>query len=483
MTPVLGSIAALSLSGALGSEVAAQQCGSSGDLIYIGRTRGEASSVWLSTTARGDFRLEAAQGNTTVDNWSQTRSGPHLSFSPFVSNGSGGVHRLFEVGAAPNGRDCLVDTRNQRRNWSLPGRPPGGGGGNPGGPGGGPGGPGGGGGNPGGGGTGGRPGGSVPGGGFVGVLPTAGSTRFDRSAEAAEQRPCVTDRNGKLDSALCDPLVTPPLTEGRDFAPPTPWNVWTDFTFTQVEDTRGVRDLDVNDRYFAVGIDRLVTPALVLGVQAEFDNTDSSAFGGLFEQDTNGWAVGPYFALRMAENWTLNGLATVGQLSSDVSLLGLTGDFDRMRWRANLQATGEYEAGNFLIRPSLAFDYYRYEAKDFDLSGALLGIQRDIIVELDSAQYSTLTPEVEVSRPFLTQNGVVAPFATFGATYWIDNGQLGLVAPSVGQDQDDLLWSTRLGVRARMGEAVFAEASFGYLSLFEDNLDATDASVFLSVSF
>ena len=208
MTPALGSIAALSISGAAGSEVAAQQCGSSGDLIYIGRTRGEASSIWLSTSARGDFRLEAAQGNTTVDTWSQSRSGPHLSFSPFVSNGSGGVHRLFEIGAAPNGRDCLVDTQNQKRNWSLPGRPPGGGGGNPGG----------GGGNPGGGGTGGRPGGSVPGGGFVGVLPTAGSTRFDRSAEATEQRPCTTDPNGKLDPVLCDPLVTPPLTEGRDFA-------------------------------------------------------------------------------------------------------------------------------------------------------------------------------------------------------------------------------------------------------------------------
>ena len=239
----------------------------------------------------------------------------------------------------------------------------------------------------------------------------------------------------------------------------------------------------MNDRYFAAGIDRLVTPTLVLGVRTEFDNTDASAYGGQFEQDTNGWAVGPYFAWRMAENWTLNGLATVRQLSSDVSLLGLTGDFDRTRWPANLQATGEYEAGNFLIRPSLAFDYYRYEGKDFGLSGTLLGTQRDIIVELESAQYSTLTPEVEVSRLFLTSNGVVSPFVTFGATYWIDKDQLGLVAPSVGQDQDDLLWSTRLGVRARMGEAIYAEASFGYLSLFEDNLDATDASVFLSVSF
>lgn len=51
---VLASIAALSTTGALGSEVSAQLCGSSGDLIYIGRTRSQSSTVWPSTTAPGD---------------------------------------------------------------------------------------------------------------------------------------------------------------------------------------------------------------------------------------------------------------------------------------------------------------------------------------------------------------------------------------------------------------------------------------------
>ncbi|WP_170337343.1 hypothetical protein [Ruegeria arenilitoris] len=40
------------------------------------------------------------------------------------------------------------------------------------------------------------------------------------------------------------------------------------------------------------------------------------------------------------------------------------------------------------------------------------------------------------------------------------------------------IWSTRLDLRARMGKAILAEASFGCLSLFEDNVDATDAFVF-----
>ncbi|NOC91317.1 hypothetical protein GS610_14560 [Ruegeria sp. HKCCD6228] len=38
------------------------------------------------------------------------------------------MHRLFEIGGAPNGKDCLIDTQNQQRNWSLPGGGGGGGG-------------------------------------------------------------------------------------------------------------------------------------------------------------------------------------------------------------------------------------------------------------------------------------------------------------------------------------------------------------------
>lgn len=41
----------------------------------------------------------------------------------------------------------------------------------------------------------------------------------------------------------------------------------------------------------------------------------------------------------------------------------------------------------------------------------------------------------------------------------------------------------RLWMCVRIDEAMFAEASFDYLSLFEDSLDATDAPVFLPVSF
>ncbi|NOE25326.1 MULTISPECIES: autotransporter outer membrane beta-barrel domain-containing protein [unclassified Ruegeria] len=269
------------------------------------------------------------------------------------------------------------------------------------------------------------------------------------------------------------------MTEGRDLAPPSTWNVWTDFTYTEIEDTRGVREVDINDNYFAAGFDRLVRPDLVVGFQVEYENLDVEGFQGQFRQDTKGLAAGPYFAWRMSERWVLNGLATFGEFSTDVNVLGLSGDFDRTRWRANLEAIGQYEAGNFLLRPSIAYDYYNYSAEDYDLSGTVAGVPVNIVGEVASASYSALTPELEISRPFVTSRSIVSPFATLSATYWFDRENVGLGAGS----QTDLTWASRVGVRARASEAVFVEATLGYLSLFEDDLDTTEASIFLSVSF
>ena len=107
----------------------AKNCSSSGSLAYIGRTNDSSSSVWLSTIGEGassSFRLEAAQGSTTVDAFGPTTPGDafrHLSLSPFVSNGSGGTHKLYDSTSG----DCLLDTQNQKGGIvfpPFPSRPP-----------------------------------------------------------------------------------------------------------------------------------------------------------------------------------------------------------------------------------------------------------------------------------------------------------------------------------------------------------------------
>ncbi len=111
------------------SVAAAKNCSSEGSLSYLGRTSDSSRSVWLSTIQPGSstsFTLEAAQGGNVVDTFGPRTPGTdfrHLSLSPFVSNGNGGAHKLYDT----NSGDCLLDTQNQKDGFvfpPFPSRPP-----------------------------------------------------------------------------------------------------------------------------------------------------------------------------------------------------------------------------------------------------------------------------------------------------------------------------------------------------------------------
>ncbi|MEI6204183.1 MAG: hypothetical protein WCP68_19730, partial [Enhydrobacter sp.] len=111
------------------AQALADNCSTTGNLFFLGATSNGSNSVWLSNTSAGSFRLDAAQGNTTVDTWMKTNPGLNVSISPFVSNGNGGTHKLYDNSG--NGK-CLLDTQNQKGGITLPphlllppGKPPG----------------------------------------------------------------------------------------------------------------------------------------------------------------------------------------------------------------------------------------------------------------------------------------------------------------------------------------------------------------------
>lgn len=92
----------------------AANCAASGGLIFVGKTSDSASSVWLSGTSAGAFRLDA-QGSTK-DTWNQARRGLHLTLSDVVSTGNGGTHHLYDN----SGGGCLLDSQNQKGGVNLP---------------------------------------------------------------------------------------------------------------------------------------------------------------------------------------------------------------------------------------------------------------------------------------------------------------------------------------------------------------------------
>ena len=92
----------------------AKQCDANGGVRFLGTGASGGQSVWISGTSAGAFRLEAAQGNQTVDTWSKNRRGLHVSLSPVVSSGNGGTHKLY------SSDDCLLDTQNQKNGFVFP---------------------------------------------------------------------------------------------------------------------------------------------------------------------------------------------------------------------------------------------------------------------------------------------------------------------------------------------------------------------------
>jgi|GEM_PF-1911854 len=122
--PALPLLGAILISAFFSAPALAASCKNDGGLLFLGTNRSDSRSIWISGTVAGDYRLDAAQGNQTVDTWSRSTTGLHLSISPVVSQGNGGTHKLYGVNG---GSDCLIDTQNQKRDFQLPDniKPPG----------------------------------------------------------------------------------------------------------------------------------------------------------------------------------------------------------------------------------------------------------------------------------------------------------------------------------------------------------------------
>ncbi|WP_412776951.1 autotransporter domain-containing protein [Thalassospira lucentensis] len=109
-----GSILAILGAVQFSSDAHAANCSTKGGLVFVGKTAGNANSVWLSGTSAGSFRLDAQGG--TVDTWTEGRRGLHLTLSNVVSTGNGGTHHLYDN----SGAGCLLDSQNQKGGVNLP---------------------------------------------------------------------------------------------------------------------------------------------------------------------------------------------------------------------------------------------------------------------------------------------------------------------------------------------------------------------------
>lgn len=233
-----------------------------------------------------------------------------------------------------------------------------------------------------------------------------------------------------------------PVTPGREFALPTRWNLWFDGRALDTSDHRHGLDMDGSGNYFTLGADRRHDNDVVVGALVSYESNESDGFDGNLRQETEGYGLGAYLAQPLSQRWAMDASLVYAWLSNDSRVAVLDGSYDSTRVSLALNSTGQYQAGEFILRPTFTLSYSHYDNDAYDLSGA-------------GANYAFIRPQ---------DGGILT-------------SDLRLASTSAW------LGSLRVGARALVSQAMFVEASAGYLSLGQDDNDVWEFRLFLSWAF
>ncbi len=195
---------------------------------------------------------------------------------------------------------------------------------------------------------------------------------------------------------------------------------------SQVTDTRNV----------LLGADHRFGNDVVLGLMAMGTNVTDTLSASSIVDKSDGVLVGPYFALNLSENWTLDGRFLSGRLSHGVDTAGVpTAAYNSSQMSGSLRVAGDLDRGNWRLTPSLELSTLRHSDEAYVdgirgpipasssaqtyLTGVILGYYNGV-----EASSGGLTPYggLEISQEL----GSASPFGTarLGIAYDLANGGL-----------------------------------------------------------
>jgi outer membrane autotransporter protein len=303
---------------------------------------------------------------------------------------------------------------------------------------------------------------------------------------------CAHGHSGKFSAPPCDKAVLPyddqgsvtaPITPGRDLLPASVWNVWTDLSFNGSDDDSSRGDTEINGVYFGFGVDRFVTENMVLGLQLEIEQSDRGSFDELLSVDRTSISAGPYISLLLDERWSVSGLLTVGNVSSDLEVLDLSGSSDQLQTRASLSAIGQYEWSGIIVRPQASLTYTHISDDDIVLTGTIANQAVSVDADIGSGWYGDFTPSVEFSRILDVNSGVLMPFVEVGAIYSFGEGTSAFSPSQSNTSFEEWAGTIELGARFVGRSGFLLEASLAYNSIFVNDIDSVQAGLFASWNF
>ena len=171
----------------------------------------------------------------------------------------------------------------------------------------------------------------------------------------------VIDGNGQISAStsLADIMSRSPGAKAGPSVAPT-FDIWTKFRTGIYTDAAGISKAHGSDGMAYLGADYAISPAIMIGLMAQFDWANESSDAPGSQISGQGWMAGPYVVSRLTRNITLDARAAWGRSDNSVqSILGYTDDFttDRSLYTARLK--GEWNLNGWRISPSANMSYYR----------------------------------------------------------------------------------------------------------------------------
>lgn len=255
------------------------------------------------------------------------------------------------------------------------------------------------------------------------------------------------------------------------------WNAWAAPRGISLSDNRSGVSADGVFSELVAGIDRHVTPDLILGMAFGGERLDGDVGTFNFKTRSDGFFLGPYVGWRVRPSTILDAWAGYARLDTSLSIPGERGDFGTDRFFLSLNATEIIPLGAYELRPRATLFLSQDQAGGFTTtSGARFSGDR--------YSYSFVEATVELSRLFQTTAGALRPFLRPGLRYELDRPVDEAVrTDGTTKSLERTYGQIRGGLRWQIAPAVEISASVGYLSLFVPGVDAWEGRGLVSVLF
>ncbi|WP_297577505.1 autotransporter outer membrane beta-barrel domain-containing protein, partial [uncultured Deefgea sp.] len=329
------------------------------------------------------------------------------------------------------------------------------------------------------------------------------ATALPASRELAVLTPCpmqqdpatIVDKNAltdvncmgmQLEGNNSSNLTAIPSTEGREFGLETLWNTWADSNYVDIRDRRHDMDLSGHSASVALGFDRRLDGGLIAGMSLSLENNKSSAFANDMRNSSNGFNIGPYIAYPYSENWVFDGSLTFSHMNNQQHLLILDGDYSSQRYAISARANGQFPLGEALIRPKIGVYYAHNRSEAYALNGMIAGYALRLENEKSSVNTGSIDSAIEITQTFYTQNGTPwMPYAELLLGYEFARVNDGKILTGDLSLLDSSPWQggVKVGVRSLLGRSSSIDASAGYLSLGQKDLNIWELRLFLSHAF